>query len=94
MNRRRWGLVALYLIASVGVIWGLGSRLGMEIFPTIDTGQFRLRLRAPDGTDIDRTEQVALKAIEVIKAAAGADNVELTLGYLGRLMRRRHLLSS
>ena len=46
----------------------VGSRLGTEIFPTIDTGQFRLRMRAPDGTDIDRTEQIALKALEVIKA--------------------------
>ena len=35
-------------------------------FPTIDTGQFRLRIRAPDGTDIDRTEQIVLKALEVI----------------------------
>ncbi len=63
----------------------LGSRLGTEIFPTIDTGQFRLRIRAPDGTDIDRTEQVVLKALEVIKEAAGADNVQMTLGYLGTI---------
>ena len=50
----------------------VGSRLGTEIFPTIDTGQFRLRIRAPDGTDIDRTEQVALKALEVIQDDRGS----------------------
>jgi multidrug efflux pump subunit AcrB len=83
--RFRWGLVAAYLVASFAIIWGLGSRLGTEIFPTIDTGQFRLRMRAPDGTDIDRTEQVALKALEVIKSTAGADNVQMTLGYLGTI---------
>ena len=81
----RWGLLAAYLVVCAAVIWGLGSRLGREIFPTIDTGQFRLRMRAPDGTDIDRTEQVALKALEIIKAAAGADNVQMTLGYLGTI---------
>ena len=69
----------------VGDHLGLGSRLGTEIFPTIDTGQFRLRMRAPDGTDIDRTEQIVLKALEVIKETAGADNVEMTLGYLGTI---------
>ncbi len=45
--RFRWGLVAAYLVVSLAIIWGLGSRLGTEIFPTIDTGQFRLRIRAP-----------------------------------------------
>ena len=83
--RFRWAVVGAYLVASLAIIAGLGSRLGMEIFPTIDTGQFRLRLRAPDGTDIDQTEQVTLKALEVIRAAAGPGNVERSLGYLGTI---------
>jgi multidrug efflux pump subunit AcrB len=83
--RFRWALVVSYLIASLAIIGLVGSRLGTEIFPTIDTGQFRLRMRAPDGTDIDRTEQVALKALKVIQETAGADNVQMTLGYLGTI---------
>jgi multidrug efflux pump subunit AcrB len=83
--RFRWGILAAYLVLCVAIIWGLGARLGREIFPSIDTGQFRLRIRAPEGTDIDHTEQTALKALEVIKSAAGADNVALTLGYLGAI---------
>ena len=77
--------MAAYLAVSLAIIWGLGSRLGTEIFPTIDTGQFRLRIRAPDGTDIDRTEQIALAALKVIQETAGADNVQMTLGYLGTI---------
>ena len=83
--RFRWGLLAAYLVVCGTIIWGLGSRLGTEIFPTIDTGQFRLRIRAPDGTDIDRTEQIVLKALKVVKDAAGADNVQTSLGYLGTI---------
>ncbi|MGA2259185.1 MAG: efflux RND transporter permease subunit, partial [Thermoguttaceae bacterium] len=83
--RFRWGVVAAYLVVSFAIIWGLGLRLGTEIFPTIDTGQFRLRIRAPDGTDIDQTEQITLKALGVIRDAAGADNVETSLGYLGTI---------
>ena len=83
--RFRWVLVVLYLAVSLAIIGLVGSRLGTEIFPTIDTGQFRLRMRAPDGTDIDRTEQVALKALKVIQETAGADNVQMTLGYLGTI---------
>ena len=83
--RFRWGLVAAYLAATAAVVWGLGSRLGTEIFPTIDTGQFRLRIRAPDGTHIGRTEEIVLTALEVIQETAGADNVQMTLGYLGTI---------
>jgi multidrug efflux pump subunit AcrB len=83
--RFRRAVVAAYLVVSLAIVWGLGSRLGTEIFPTIDTGQFRLRIRAPDGTDIDHTEQIALQALAVIGDAAGADNVERSLGYLGTI---------
>ncbi len=83
--RFRWGLLTAYLVVCGTVIWGLGSRLGTEIFPTIDTGQLRLRIRAPDGTDIDRTEQIVLKALKVVKNAAGGDNVQTSLGYLGTI---------
>ena len=55
---------------------GLGPRLRLEIFPTVDAGQFRLRLRAPDGTHIERTEQIALRgARRSIEETVGADNV-------------------
>jgi len=83
--RFRWGLLTAYLVVCGTVIWGLGSRLGTEIFPTIDTGQLRLRIRAPDGTDIDRTEQIVLKALKVVKDTAGGDNVQTSLGYLGTI---------
>jgi multidrug efflux pump subunit AcrB len=83
--RWRWIVVAGSLVVSLAIIAGLGLQLGKEIFPTIDTGQFRLRIRAPAGTDIDQTEQVVLKTLGVIGDAAGADNIENSLGYLGTI---------
>ena len=59
------------------------DRLGTEIFPQVDAGQLRLRLRAPAGTQVERTEALALQALELIKQEAGADNVALTLGFVG-----------
>ena len=47
------------------VIWLVGGRLGTEIFPTVDAGQFQLRLRAPTGTRIERTEELAKQALDV-----------------------------
>ncbi|HEX5104793.1 MAG TPA: efflux RND transporter permease subunit, partial [Pirellulaceae bacterium] len=50
-----------------------------------DAGQFRLRLRAPDGSHINFSEQVAKDALALIADEVGPDNVELTLGYVGAI---------
>ncbi len=81
--RIRWVLVPSYFVLVGLVIWLVGSQLGKEIFPIVDTGQFQLRLRAPDGTRIERTEQIAVQALDFIKEEVGPDNVELSLGYVG-----------
>jgi len=81
----RWLVVPAYLIACVVAIVLLAPRLGMEIFPTVDAGQFRVRLRAPDGTHFDKTEQMALQVLEQIKHAAGSENIEISLGYVGSI---------
>jgi multidrug efflux pump subunit AcrB len=81
----RWLVVPVYLGASVLGIWVLGRQLGREIFPVVDAGQFRLRLRAPDGTHINRSEQTAIDALDLIAEEVGRDNVELTLGYVGAI---------
>jgi multidrug efflux pump subunit AcrB len=81
----RWPIVLGYLAASTAVILLVGSRLGVEIFPLTESSQFRLRLRAPDGTHFDKTEQIALEALKVIKQQVGGQNVETTLGYVGMI---------
>jgi multidrug efflux pump subunit AcrB len=81
----RWMLVGAYVIGTGVLIWLLGQRMGTEIFPPVDTGQFQLRLRAPDGTRIERTEELAKEALNIIGQEAGEDNVAITLGYIGLL---------
>src|SRR6202140_73402 len=82
MKRRRI-VVLSYLIISSAVIFLVGSSLGTEIFPIVDTGQLQLHLRAPTGTRIERTEQIALQTLDAIKREGGPDNVEISLGFDG-----------
>lgn len=65
------------------VILVVGQYLGAELFPTADSGQFQVRLRAPDGTRIERTEVLAKEVLAAIQEEAGPDNVGATLGYVG-----------
>src|SRR5258705_4472265 len=79
----RWQILACYVIVVGVAIFLIGRRLGTDIFPTVDTGQFQLRLRAPAGTRVERTEEMTLKALDLIRAEAGPDNVAITLAFVG-----------
>src|SRR5262249_22832715 len=81
--RVRWLLVGGYLLASGLLIALLFPRVGTEIFPRTETRQLQLRLRAPTGTRLERTELMALKATDVIKEIVGPQNVDITTGFVG-----------
>jgi multidrug efflux pump subunit AcrB len=57
--------------------------LGREIFPAGNPTGFQLRLKAPTGTRIERTEDIAHQATDIIKDAVGAKNIEVSIGYIG-----------
>jgi multidrug efflux pump subunit AcrB len=81
--RARWLVTGGYVAMCALVIVLVGRGLGTEIFPQVDTGQLQVRLRAPTGTRVDGTEQVALQALDIIEAEVGADNIRITLAFLG-----------
>jgi multidrug efflux pump subunit AcrB len=81
--RRRWIVVPAYLVAAGLIIVFVGGALGRAIFPTVDAGQFTLRMRAPAGTRIEETEKLANKALDIIRGEVGPANVEITLGFVG-----------
>jgi multidrug efflux pump subunit AcrB len=81
--RRRWIVVPVYLTVAVLIIVFVGSVLGRAIFPTVDAGQFTLRMRAPSGTRIEETEKLANMALDIVRREVGPQNVEITLGFVG-----------
>jgi multidrug efflux pump subunit AcrB len=83
MTWSRWLAVPAYLAASCLGVWLLGRGLGTDIFPQVESGQFQLRIKAPPGTRIEQTEEIAKKALDLIGKQAGPDNVAISLGYLG-----------
>ena len=79
----RRAFVLVYLVAAGGFIVVVGSRVGRELFPRVDSGQFQLRVRPASGTTFELTRQVAQKTLDVIAEEAGAENVDITMGYVG-----------
>jgi multidrug efflux pump subunit AcrB len=81
--RFRWRVLGAYGLGVVALIALILPRLGTEIFPAVDSGQYQLRLRAPTGTRIERTEIITLKALDVLREEVGADNVQITSAFIG-----------
>ncbi|HEY4260624.1 MAG TPA: efflux RND transporter permease subunit, partial [Schlesneria sp.] len=57
--------------------------VGRDFFPTVDTGQFRLHVRAPAGTRVEQTEHYFNEVDNAIREIIPANEVELVLDHIG-----------
>lgn len=81
--RFRWVVLGAYATAAAALLVLLWPRLGTELFPNVDAGQYQVRLRGPAGTRIERTEIMALQALDVVRRLVGSENVAITTGLIG-----------
>ena len=57
--------------------------VGRDFFPVVDAGQFRLHVRAPAGTRVEKTQQYFSLVEEEIRRVIPADEVEMVLDNIG-----------
>jgi multidrug efflux pump subunit AcrB len=81
--RWRWGVAVVYVGAAAALLIVMLPLMHLEIFPSTDSGQFQLRLRAPTGTRIERTEVMTLKALDIIRNEVGPEEVEIESDFVG-----------
>jgi multidrug efflux pump subunit AcrB len=62
---------------------GLYPFLGRDFFPSVDSGQIRLHMRAPTGTRIEETARLADQVEAAIREMIPADQLETILDNLG-----------
>ena len=72
-----------YIIVGLGGAWLMLSNIGRDVLPKSNAGQFQVRLRAPDGTRIERTELYMVKALHILDTMVGHSNVEVTSAMVG-----------
>ena len=58
--------------------------VGRDFFPDVDTGQFRLHVRAPAGTRIEETEQVFADVEATIRRTIPKDQIQLIIDNIGQ----------
>ena len=77
-------IVIAYLLVTTLLAGFMLNKIGKDVLPKVNGGQFQVRLRAEEGTRIEITEQKTLKTLEVIKQILGKDNVSVTSAYVGQ----------
>lgn len=78
-----WLVLGGYLLGSAALLYLLLPRAGVELFPNVDAGQFKLRLRAATGTRIEQTELLTLQALQIIRRVVGPQHVEISSDFVG-----------
>lgn len=77
-------VISLYLVLSFGVLTFGFMNIGKDMMPKLNhSRQFQLRLIAPEGLRIERTERSVIETIDIIKSIVGDKNVDITSAFVG-----------
>ncbi|MBX3256596.1 MAG: efflux RND transporter permease subunit [Chitinophagaceae bacterium] len=80
----RKAIVVAYSVVITGSAVLLLSVVGRDVLPKVNSSQFQLRLRAPEGTRMERTEEKVLVALKVLEEVAGKEHIGITSSYVGQ----------
>ncbi|NLR77712.1 efflux RND transporter permease subunit [Chitinophaga eiseniae] len=81
MNRSRL-IVTVYVIGALALAGGCYMWIGKDLMPHINTGQFQLRLRMPDGTRLERTEEGLHEVLNIVDSTVNG-HVAISSAYVG-----------
>ncbi|HEY4334885.1 MAG TPA: efflux RND transporter permease subunit, partial [Puia sp.] len=83
MMPARMPIALLYILLGMGGAWLLLTYIGRDVLPKSNAGQFQVRLRAPDGTRMERSEQYMLSTLKILDTLVGHDNITVTSAVVG-----------
>ncbi len=76
-------IVTLYVLGLGFLSYFLLGNIGRDVLPQVNSSQFQIRMRIPDGTRIEKTEKETIKLLETIEKVVGKENISITSAYAG-----------
>lgn len=85
---RKWStkslpLFVVYLLVAGGVAAILLTVVGTDVMPVSNNGDFQLRIQAPQGSRIEKTEKIVKAITDDIKTLVPQDGINLTSAFVG-----------
>ncbi|WP_447642278.1 MULTISPECIES: efflux RND transporter permease subunit [Chitinophagaceae] len=81
--RIKKSVIIVYLVVAFVAIGLLVTHIGRDILPYSNVGLFQVRLRAPDGTKVEVTENYVLKVLDQLNQQVGKNNIKITSAMVG-----------
>jgi multidrug efflux pump subunit AcrB len=80
--KRRKITVVTYLVLVLAMAAAAFVVIGKDMMPKLNNGQFQVRIKAPDGTRLERTEEKLRQVLQVIDKTVN-HHVSITSAYVG-----------
>ncbi|QIH32584.1 efflux RND transporter permease subunit [Sphingobacterium sp. DR205] len=77
-------ITVVYLVGAISLVLVLLNTIGQDVFPKVNSSQFQMRLRAVEGTRIERTEEKAKRALAELEQLVGKEHISISSVYIGQ----------
>jgi multidrug efflux pump subunit AcrB len=77
-------IIVGYLILASLATYLLLTNIGRDVLPKANGSQFQVRLRAKQGTRIERTEEKLIKSVSILEQMVGRENISITSAFVGQ----------
>ena len=77
-------ITTVYVLVISALVVLLFKNIGRDVLPKVNSGQFQVRFRAPDGTRLERTEGKMIEALDVLYKTVGKENISITSAFIGQ----------
>ncbi|SEO16790.1 Multidrug efflux pump subunit AcrB [bacterium A37T11] len=80
--RHKKSILFGYLVTTFGLVAVAYVSIGKDMMPKLNNGQFQLRIKEPDGTRLERTEDKLRQVLQIIDSTVSG-HVAITSAYVG-----------
>lgn len=82
LGKRSRLVIGSYILLAFGIAGIAFFTIGKDLMPHVNTGQFQVRLKQPDGTRLERTEEKVHQVLQLIDSTVDG-HVAISSGYVG-----------
>ena len=83
MEKRKTILIASFVLVALGVFI-MYNNTGKDVLPTVNSSQFQVRIKAPEGTRIEKTELKIKQVLRELETVIGKDHIAISSVFIGQ----------
>ncbi|WP_264524179.1 efflux RND transporter permease subunit [Flavobacterium sp. N502536] len=83
MGKRGPILIVSFVVVAIGAFLMYNST-GKDVLPTVNSSQFQVRIKAPEGTRIEKTELKIKQVLRELESIIGKDHIAISSVFIGQ----------